>query len=71
LERTLSGVDIPDAAGTAQGQAEVRIPDMRDAKSMRPRFTVVLSGDLNKLGNFVRAEVLDGDIRGRQEVFYR
>ena len=31
---------------------------------LSPSVQILVSGDLRKLGNFIRAEVLEGDLRG-------
>ncbi len=63
---------VPEAVRMSERSGEdMPMPSGNPQAAMRPQFTVLLDGDLAKLGDFVRAEVLDGDIRGRQEVFRR
>ena len=70
--QTIRVPELPDARAAAQGPADMPVPDANGGRAAtKPQFTVVLDGDLKKLGPFVRAKVLEGDIRGRQEVFRR
>lgn len=49
------------------GDKEEAIIPLDQLDMLRPNVQILVSGDLRKLGNFIRAEVLEGDLRGRQE----
>ena len=64
-------------AGEAGPEAIIPLPDLEEMvgnvglRGEEPPIQVYLGADLERLGDFVRAQVLRGNIRGRQEVFYR
>ena len=60
--------------GEAGPEAVIPLPDFNDlanSRASRRPLVIQINGDLAKLGAFIETKVLDGDLKGRQEVFIK